>query len=289
MRIYHLLPALIALLIACHPSGGTYQDRDKWMLNGRMTRMTLRGQPKQVTEYIYPASDTAHPEKPKMFYSRYSFDAEGNIISRYAYMKDTLWMTFDYWVTSDGLQDSTKIISDGKVTHTVSRRLSDGRYLTINRHGFGKPTASILSFLSGGDEKIREYYGDSTAQGKPEQVAHFYYQGNRLMRVAAQTKEGPEEARYFYSSWDAPDSIWTYAVNLMGRTLVERELFFHNKQGDVVRDITIRGRDTTHLEDNSYSYDAKGNWVRQVSFTRKDPHPSYIVGGVTVTDRAILY
>jgi hypothetical protein len=287
--IGHLLPALIPLLTACHSTGGTYQDRDKWMLTDRMTRMTLRGQPKQVTEYIYPASDTARPEKRKIYYTRYGFDAGGNIISRHAYMDDTLWMTFDYWVNSDGLQDSTKVINGGKVIHSDSRRLSDGRYLTVDRHGYGKPTASILSFLAGGDEKIREYYPDSTAQGKPRQVAHFYYQGSRLMRVAAQTKEGPEEVRYFYSAWDAPDSIWTYKDNLIGRTLIERELFFHNKQGDVVRDITIRGSDTTRLEDNSYSYDAKGNWVRQISFERKGRNPYDTGNGVTVTDREFLY
>jgi hypothetical protein len=32
----------------------------------------------------------------------------------------------------------------------------------------------IISFLSGGDEKVREDYFDSTATGKPLQVTHFF-------------------------------------------------------------------------------------------------------------------
>jgi len=280
----------MAALTACHHTEGTYQDRDKWMLpDDGMTRMTLRGRPRQVTEYGYRVADSARPERRRSFYSRFGFNAQGNLISLYEYMDDTLWLTFDYWVDENGLQDSTRGIKDGRVIHMVSRRLTDGRYLTISPHVTSKPTASIISFPSNGDEKIQEYYADSTAKGKPEQSAHFYYAGNRLMRVEAQTKEGPEEVKYFYSRFDAPDSSWTYKNNVIGRTLAERQLYLNNSHGDAVREITIRGNDTTFLEDHTYTCDAKGNWVRQISITRKQSTPTYSAGGPYIREREFVY
>jgi hypothetical protein len=71
--------------------------------------------------------------------------------------------------------------------------------------------------------------------------------------------------------------------------LGQRQLFFHNDRGDVTREILIKGNDTTLFEDNSYSYDAKGNWIRRVIFQRKVPVTNYAGNGPTVIDREIVY
>ena len=281
--------AFIAVLAACRQDSGTYQDRDKWMLTYRMTRMTLRSRPRQVTEYVYAASDTGRPEIRRKYYNQYGFDAEGNTISRNVYMDDTLWMKFEYWVDQDGPQQRATTMDTRKVSLTVSRRLSDGRYMINNPHLTGRSNATIVGFLSGGDEKIREDYGDSTAHGDPFQAAHFYYHGNRLMRVTARTAAGPQEVRYFYSNSDAPDSIRIYQGSATAGKLLQRQLFFQNDHGDVVREIVIAGTDTTRLEEDSYSYDAKGNWVRRVMIPRKFDPTNYREKEITVIDREFVY
>jgi hypothetical protein len=211
MRKYTLLLALIALLTACRHYG-TYEDKDKWMLPYRMTRMTLRNRPRQVTEYIYSASDTARPEVRKNYYNTYRFDPEGNMVSRDAYQN-----------------------------------------------------------------------------GDPIQVVHFYYKGNRLLRVMYRTAEGSQEVVYFYSHSDAPDSLHIYQGSSASGKLQQRQLFFQNEHGDVVREIAISGKDTTLLEENSYIYDAKDNWVRRVKIPLKYNPGDFMGKDGTVMDREIVY
>ena len=288
MRKYSLLFALMTLLSACRHYS-TYEDRDKWMLTYRLTRMTLRNRPKEVTQYIYPAADTARPEVRRKYYTRYSWDSGGNITSRNDYLNDTLFMRFEYWIDQDGMQQKATSMNSGKVTYTVSRRLGDGRYMTTNPHSTSTSNATIVGFLSGGDEKIREDYRDSTAHGDPYLVAHSYYQGNRLMKVAGRPAAGPQEALYFYSKSDAPDSLHIYQGSSASGKLLQRQLFFQNDHGDVVREIVIAGKDTTRLEESSYSYDAKGNWVRRIQIPLKFNPNDYNGKGVMVIDREIVY
>jgi|HubBroStandDraft_5_1064220.scaffolds.fasta_scaffold83166_1 hypothetical protein len=288
MRKYSLLFALIVLLAACRHYS-TYEDRDKWMLTYRLTRMVLHNRPKEVTQYIYPAADTARPEARRKYYTRYGFDPEGNITSRNDYLNDTLFMKFEYWLDRDGMQQKATSMNSGKVTYTVSKRLSDGRYMITNPHSTSKSNATIVGYFAGGDEKIREDYSDSTAQGDPYQVAHFYYQGNRLMRVDGRPKGSPQEALYFYSKSDAPDSLNIYQGSSASGKLLQRQLFFQNDHGDVVREIVIVGKDTTRLEINSYSYDAKGNWVRRIQVPLKFNPNDYNGKEVMVIDREIVY
>jgi hypothetical protein len=286
MRKYSLLLALIVLLAACRHYS-TYQDRDKWMLTYRMTRMTLRNRPREVTEYIYAASDTTTPGKRNVYYSRYRFDSEGNMISRNIYMNDTLWLKFEQWEDQNGVQQRTT--TDGKVVTTISQRLSDGRYMIVGPYPGYMRFAKIISFLSGGDEKVREDYFDSTAKGKPLKITHFFYKGDRLIRSTEQTAAGAKDFRYFYSVSDAPDSLLTYQGSATEVKLLERQLFFQNDHGDVLREIVIKGRDTTRLEDNTYTYDAKGNWVRRVQIPRKFDPTNDMGKRVGVIDREIVY
>jgi hypothetical protein len=288
MRRYTLLLALIPLLTACRHYGA-YEDKDKWMLPYRMTRMTLRNRPRQVTEYIYSASDTARPEVRKNYYNTYRFDPEGNMVSRNAYQDDTLWIKFEYWVDRDGMQQRSTPMGTGKASLIVSRRLSDGRYMIANQDLTSRSNAKILSFPPGGDEKIREEYSDSTAHGDPIQVVHFYYKGNRLLRVMYRTAEGSQEVVYFYSHSDAPDSLHIYQGSSASGKLQQRQLFFQNEHGDVVREIAISGKDTTLLEENSYIYDAKDNWVRRVKIPLKYNPGDFMGKDGTVMDREIVY
>lgn len=288
MRKYSFLLTLLVVLSACRHYS-TYEDRDKWILTYRLTRMTLRNRPKEVTQYIYPAADTARPEVRKKYYSRYGFDPGGNIVFRNDYLNDSLYMTFEYRVDQDGLQQKSTNMKSGEVIYTVSKRLSDGRYMTTNPHSTNKSNAAIVGFLSGGDEKIREDYNDSTAHGDPYLVAHSYYQGNRLMKVAGRPAAGPQEALYFYSKSDSPDSLHIYQGSSASGNVLQRQLFFQNDHGDVAREIIIAGKDTTLLEENSYSYDARGNWVRRVQIPLKSNPKNYFGKEAMVIDREIVY
>lgn len=283
--------SLLVELFACHQRISKYQNRDKWMLVERMTRMVLRGRPKSVTQYVYPAVDTLHPEKLKIYYDCWGFSPEGDISYRHSYMYDSPFMSFDYWIDRDGQQEKITEGSSGKVTLSRSRRRSDGSYLRIVPHAGGDASATVERFMAGGDEKITERYSDSTATGELVEEGHVYYDGNRLVRVTSKTGQGAQEARFFYSSFDAPDSMWTYQDGLLGRTLFERQLFYHNGHGDVVREIIIRGKDTTSFEQYTYTYDARGNWVRRVSVQRiKEKQPYYSPGsGAMIEDRKIVY
>jgi hypothetical protein len=198
-------------------------------------------------------------------------------------------MKVERWLDGGGIQERMTNMLTGEVIHTISRRLSDGRYKTVTSHLRGGFTAWLISFPAGGNERIQEIYGDTVAQGKPDQVIHFYYKGSRLMRLTAALAEGAEELRYYYSASDLPDSILTYRVDQAERTLVQRQLFLLNDHGDVKRDVTITGKDTTFLEENSYTYDSRGNWIRQVSARRKVSTTNGLNSQTTVTDRKFVY
>jgi hypothetical protein len=109
------------------------------------------------------------------------------------------------------------------------------------------------------------------------------------MRVDGRPKGGPQEALYFYSKSGAPDSLNIYQGGSASGKLLQRQLFFQNDHGDVVREIVIAGKDTTRLEENSYSYDAKGNWVRRIQVPLKFNPNDYNGKGVMVIDREIVY
>ncbi len=287
MRKYSLLLALIVLLAACRRYS-TYQDRDKWMLTYRKTRMTLRNRPREVTEYIYAASDTTTPGKRNGCYFRYRFDAGGEYdLPKHLYERYPLVEIRAMGGLQNGVQQRTT--TKGEVVTTISQRLSDGRYMIVGPYPGYVRLAKIISFLSGGDEKVREDYFDSTAKGKPLQVTHFFYKGNQLLRSTEQTAAGTKDFRYFYSGSDAPDSLLTYLGTATAGKLLERQLFFRNDHGDVLREVVIKGDDTTRLEDNTYTYDAKGNWVRRVQIPRKFDPTNDMEKTVNVIDREIVY
>lgn len=210
--------------------------------------------------------------------------------SRTNYMNDTPFMKFDWSIDQDGLQGKITEMSRGKVTRIVSRRQNDGSFLTISP-GFGSAyRATIHRFLSGGDEVIKEEYPDSTVRGDATNVGYLYYQGNRLMKATGGTKASFQEAVYFYSHSDAPDSLRIYQGRATAGKLIQRQLFFQNDHGDVLREIVITGMgDTTRLDENTYSYDAKGNWVRRIVIPRKFDPTNPMEKEIMVMDREIVY
>jgi hypothetical protein len=283
---------LTFLLIAagsCRHSNGQWQDRDKWILNDLIQRSTLRNRPRQVTEYIYLGSDTLKRGNRGLSYIQYSFDTGGKVISRNSYDNDSLTMKIDRWMDGDGMQEKMTNVQTGQVFLTISRRLGDARYKMVTAHLRGGFTAWLIRFVADGDEKIQELYSDTAARGKPDQILHFYYKGSKLVRLTAETTEGAQELRYYYSGSDAPDSILTYRGGPAERTLVQRDLFFRNDHGDATREVTITRRDTTSLEENSYTYDSKGNWIRKVSDQLEGGTPNAPKSKRTVADRIFVY
>jgi hypothetical protein len=65
-------------------------------------------------------------------------------------------------------------------------------------------------------------------------------------------------------------------------------LHFYYKGSRLTR-VTVRGNDTTQFEENSYSYDAKGNRVRRVITPRKGDPTNYGQNEISVIDKDIVY
>jgi hypothetical protein len=293
MKSTYVLLAFTMAVCACHGPNGPYNDKDKWMMNSvNFERMFLRGGPRQVTEYSYPAGDTSRSEK-RHTYARYGFDAEGNITSICDYRNDSPFFKIDQWLDAGGMQGRLADIVGGRVDHTVSRRLRDGRYEIIQSDSGVSRSVTIISFLDGGDESVMEFYRDSADLKKPSEVTRRYYEGNRLIRMTSEYTQGLPEARLYYSVFDSPDSAHFYLdtpeVKPKVKTLSWRQVFFHNAHGDVVMDMRIEGMDTVSLIDFRYVYDGKGNWVRQVAIPRIFSRERFVSGDTTVTDRVFVY
>jgi len=180
-------------------------------------------------------------------------------------------------------------VQTGQVFRTASRRLSDGCYKMVTANLKGGFTTWLIRFLADGDEKIQEIYADTATRGKPDQVLHFFYKGSKLVRLTVETTEGARDLRYYYSGSDALDSILSYRGGLAERTLVTRDLFFRNDHGDAAREVMIAGRDTVYREENSYTYDSKGNWIRKVSDQLESSKANALKSKRIVADRIFVY
>jgi len=290
MRERLFLLAFLPLLCACHGRIGPYQDKFKWIIFGKIERMTpLHGRPRQVTEYIMEAKDTARPETRGLFFKRYGFNAEGTMTMNYSYMNDTPVIKIDRQPDADGMQEKMTNMYNGEITRYVSRKLRDGRYKIITPREGAKPTATIVSFLSGGDEILEAHYDDTAALRKPLLVIHSYFAGDRLIRIERVDSAGPRDERYYYSDFDSPDSVLYYVGDGLGRTLQRRTIIFRNGHGDAVRTVTIEGNDTVGLEYDRYRYDEKGNWIRQIAIPKIVRRNSYGGKDTMLTDREFVY
>ena len=278
--------ALFFAAVSCRQNHyAPWQHKAKWELPAHFHTMVVRGRPRQVTEWKYPASDSVKPaaQRRKNF-TRYSFDRSGMFIQMESYLGEVPAVEYRQWQDKDGMQE--KIESAGHVSLFVSRRLADGRYIITGTGLFGaEKVKEIIGFISDSDEVTHEYYMDTATGARPLQVERAYYQGARLMSVMRKSADSAfwVELRYFYSSWDVPDSLLTFQVRKGEKILDNRQLFFRNSHGDIVREVTIKGSDSSDRVEYSYLYDSKGNWIRQVSnpvhYSRRDrssPEPSIV-------------
>ncbi len=247
---------------------GPWQNKTKWELPAHIHKTVVRGRPRQVTEWTYPAGDSVKPAaQRRKHFTRYSFDASGLATLSESYFDNNVQVENRQWQDKDGMQEE---MTDGIVGHVslmVSRRLADGRYKLTGTGLFGAGGVKIIiGFMPDSDEVIQEYYRDTAKGAGPLEVERFHYSGTRLMSIIRKPADTDVwvEIRYFYSSWDVPDSMLTFWVLKAGNKLDTRELFFRNSHGDIVRQVTIKGSDSSDRAEYSYLYDSKGNWIRQV-------------------------
>jgi hypothetical protein len=81
---------IILAVSACHSGNEPFYDEYKWSLPHDLPGRRLNDQPKVVTVSEYSAVDSGRPDKKHLLYNRYSFNKEGDLISREAYMSDSL-------------------------------------------------------------------------------------------------------------------------------------------------------------------------------------------------------
>lgn len=275
------LVAGMLFLGGCHHGLGTYRNMDRWMLPAGDDRRPLGGHPREITEYDMRGEDTGDVGKRGLFYVKYGFGADGDLISRDTYLHDTLVMKSAAVFNQEGYQDVTTNVESGQSARTYSRRLSDGRYKTVFVHLKTPSTSTITAFLANGTEVVRDEFEDTAAEGKPTGNANIYYDGNRISKVVGLSGGNTIEELMYYSKWDTPDSIQMYSGKLV-RRLLERVYYSMNDHGDPVRLVRMVGKDSPAVETYEYVYDQHGNWTREI--TRQMPG-----NRVTVAERDIKY
>jgi hypothetical protein len=263
---------IILAVSACHSGNEPYHNVDKWVITRDQHPRRLKDSPKTVTECEYSAADANRPDKKHLLYNRFSFNKDGDLISRKAYMSDSLvsedWFQYD----DNGIQSKTKAMKAPDSAWTNSWSLGGGRYKSISRGTLHAPKTWIITFSNNGQDCLEERYSDSTAKGQPIASLHRYFEGTRLMRQKSFSKDESLEAEWYYSKWDTPDSI---AMN-GGLLFHQKEIFRNNSWGDPVFYYQISGQDTAIKESYRYEYDQHGNWTKRICTTL---HKDVIYGG----------
>lgn len=287
MRGYSLGGFLLLWVSLGQPKPGPYH-RDKWMIGESGTARPLLGRPRFVKEDSYAARDTPSRSSHLAFSMHYVFDTAGNVISQDTYMDETLVSKLESRIDENGYQVRFVDKMTKRSYKTTSRRLPDGRYKSVLEVPGDTPVTWLVSFL-GRDEVINEMYRDTFALVKPIQITHSFFKANRVSKVIYQTPSSSIESRYFYSTFDQPDSVLSFNGTGPTSTLYRRQLLFRNRQGDVETQLDMAGGDTTHLQRNEYKYDDKGNWIRRVSTKTVDKNDRHGGDKTVITDREFVY
>jgi len=277
MRKNIVLLSAILISTACQP-GSRYPNMDKWILPNVVDRRPLHGHPREVTEYSILEADTATPAKWRQVYSRYRFNADGDMVNRASYLSGALITTDDYQYDENGVQVKSTDEKRHEFSGIVSRARGIYSYRSISRRRNGTAVGSIDSFPPGGTDQIERQYQDTTLAGAPFFEAHLYFDGDKMTKGVYHSNGGViTEWRYFHSRWVVPDSIQVWVDAGSGAKLVRREINVNNDYGDPVRHLKLQGEDTLEYSEYNYVYDRNGNWTRQVQIDvredRRNPFP----------------
>lgn len=276
-------------LIACAAGNQRYTNNEKWIIPDAQPYYRLKDKPRVITEVGYPEGADTPYDKKKIFYFRYAFNGEGDMVLRNSYMNDTLFVVSQSSYDENGYQYRTWAVGGKDTAWGMSRRFGGGRFKTITRHAHGSLNSTITSFFHDGQDCLQEIFRDTLAEGRPYQTIHNFYEGQRLVKSLTTADEGAAMARLYYSTGTSPDRIETST----GGNIVKRDIFINNKAGDPVQYWQIEGKDTVTRSSFSYTYDAHGNWIKRRDFTdNKTVMPNYFApaGGSTyIMEREIVY
>jgi hypothetical protein len=277
----------------CHSGNEPFYDEYKWALPHDVPGRRLNDRPKVVTQCEYSGADTNRADKKHVLYNRYSFNKDGDLISREAYMSDSLVSEARFQYGDNGMQSRTKTMKGPDSSWTSSRSLGGGRYKSISRSTLHPPKTWIVTFSNHGQECLQETYKDTLAQGKPLTTLHQYYQGTRLTRSTSVSHHGTTDVHYYYSKGDSPDSTITEesgGLSSGGGTFRAREIFHNNSSGDPVLSYSISGKDTVIQVSIQYTYDQHGNWIKRVATNLNgDSHKGILDASSYFEERAFQY
>jgi hypothetical protein len=296
MKKHSLLFLLLLIAASCrHPSGFPY-NKSRWKIPGDYEYMTLKGSPHEVREFQYSEGETPTgiTGKDTGYYFRYSFDPDGNLTGRDTYMSGQLALVSRVTYSASGYVMRTwPNGGNGRQDTSIldCYVLPDGRFKTISNHHRDNPVVSISAFSDDGEKCIRTSFHDSSATGKPVETDTAYYDGQKLLkREILDASQGNSEQRLCYSHGNSPDSI----LFLTAGVVKQKQVYVNNQWGDPERYIELDGADSAHNVVISYTYDARGNWIkeRETSFTRPAFADALNPGGgktVFVKEREISY
>jgi hypothetical protein len=140
------------------------------------------------------------------------------------------------------------------------RRLPDGRIKTIETQAAERPTATISSYSTDGDEV--------------------------MARISS--PDGNFEVDNFYRRAYEPDSTLTFAGAGLLKKLVGR-IIYHSDYLDNPIIVMSISRATRSVTQYSYRYDKSGNWVRRIATTLNNKVANDPKTLSTITDREIVY
>ena len=99
----------------------------------------------------------------------------------------------------------------------------------------------------------------------------YWFRNNKLNQLAQQQDDIKYTYQFFRNKNGFLDSVIQKSVSINSKSSFpyEKEVFVSNSQGDYTLYCKLRDKDTIDLEQNSYIYDQKGNWIRRLSYNKE--------------------
>lgn len=261
----HKFPLLLAATLAstaCSSQVKRFPNLEKWILPSVVDGRPLNRQPKEVIEYAVFVGRPADSAEARKYRFVYRFSADGDIVFRASYYRDSLIGTNTYQYDENGVQSRFTSGHDSIILR--SRALGKYSYRAVHIKLNHQAVAALDSFPPSGGEQIEIRYKDTTSTMHPD-VTHVYFDNaGRTTRVIDSPSDGViAERRLFHSRSFLADSIQIFADDGSGPHLLSRAIFFINEHGDPERYLIVERNDTISDKRYTYLYDRYGNWTMQ--------------------------
>ena len=280
---------LALVLLASCSNGGGYINYDRWKVSDRNGISYLRAKPAEVATVQYILlEDTSLASAGQLLDSiLLRFDTLGNLV----YQRTVQGAGFQedrYFYGDEGpafrsvmhYNAGRQSVADS--THGIRKRLDGQSFAITYYHGSSRYQEDTMSF--GVDSDVRVI---SRPADHPGYTLTTWYRNYRPAKDEGMDSYGRTGHLYHRDARGNLDSV-TFSNPM------EKEVFFNNAQGDPVLHYHTLGSDTMQLERISYTYDARGNWTRRLTWQKALQPPVALMknprnGHYTLAVRTIKY